>query len=79
MGWEVPLWSHSWVFEYLGELQRRRQRGAGGWSARITESSLMCHDDDALTQIQEFHCTEILCSPENTTTRTFHSFLSVLT
>lgn len=47
------------------------------WGARRAESSLMSHDVDAL--IQEFHCTEILCSPENTKTRTFHSFLFVLT
>lgn len=60
-----------------GGLQRRLQRGAGRWSARITESSVMCHDADALTQ--EFHRTEILCSPENTKTRTFHSFPFVLT
>lgn len=37
-----------------GGLQRRLQRGTGRWSARITESSSMCHDVDALGKYKHF-------------------------
>lgn len=62
-----------------GRTQRRLQRGAGRWSVRTTESSFMCHDVDALLQMQKFPCTEILCSPENQKTRTLQSIIFVLT
>lgn len=80
MGWEVTLWSHTWVpgaQQHLETGRASKKAAERRWGARRAESTLMSHDVDAL--IQECHCTEILCPPENTKTRTFHSFLFVHT
>lgn len=68
MGWEVPLWTHTWVpgaQQHLetGRTSKKVQRGAGRWSARITESRLLCHDVDALGKYQHFTAQRFSAAP----------------